>query len=243
MILVVGSTHDIPTILSTQAALRCQTLADAAELPNELLLAFAANRFLLELEFGKPVELMCYYGHGTESSLVGNEILTADLLSAENAGLLQNKILYAFACQAGNKLAPALIQAGARTVFASIDYMFGAFPEEDHNYFEDWLDTILIIPRTLFNYGTAGEAIQNFKNLCTTYIDKYKKNPDAYLNGDWYAEAFERNREGLMLFGDKSARLDAVAPKGTAPFTDVIRSFGHALNQFLPLDTTSKKEG
>lgn len=126
---------------------------------------------------------------------------------------LAGKILCAApACEVGQFFAPKMIETGGKAALASVEPMYAAFAEDEHNYLEDWHDYTIELYRVMMD-GTVGEAYNAYQEKCSFYLEKYKSKTDVWPNAEWYWNSVQRNRDDFMLFGDPNAKIEYTPSK------------------------------
>jgi len=168
----------------------------------------SATRFPLfaTLQYIPQLNILMYAGHGTPIALCGESIL-CDLITVEDVNWLKGKVISAIpACHTAVTLGREAVERGAKAFFGSEDAMFVAWKEWDHDYLSDWNDCMITFYRSLM-YKTFGEALEDYKNRFTHYIELYKKKLVDWPNAEWYISSFRRNRDGVILIGNPSDKL------------------------------------
>ncbi len=206
MILIITPIQDIPTSISYFAGKDLVNFCDNNKLLYKTLAGAEAYRAIFEstMLFNKNINLICYYGHGLEDGLLGQHIIS-NMCDKHNNHYFNRKIVYTMACWTGTELAPNTIQKGGLSYFGSTNWFYGAIPNEEYDYFSDWLNYITIIPKGLMNGLTCQQALDQYKDLINKYLNKYKNN--KYSDWDWYYHSTKSNMDYFKLFGDKGARL------------------------------------
>jgi len=211
--LIIAPFHDIPTRVSVDAALRLVSWAEEKGYAAALMYGWTAIRPVFWLAKGAEESgLIAYYGHGDEKHLCGFLPLTwcidyLSVLDMTNLAWGSGKIIYSMACEAGKKLGPMLVRLGAKAVFAATYSLYAFFPEIEHDYLEDWIDVMTVIPKALMEGKTAGEAYAKYKETWKKYLSLYASKKDEWANSDWYYGAGKVNMEQMRLFGDPNASL------------------------------------
>jgi len=194
-VLVVYSTDSAPTGVTTIGA---ETLIETLlrkGVKVDALNLFGATRipFMLRLLYNK-YDMLCYFGHGTSDSLVGQLPvgLLQRLVDLGNKGLLDNKVVYTVACLSMRKLGKAV----RGVYYGSEYYMFVGYPDQDHNYTKDFVDTWLQIPVYLVDHwGNWEKALELYKRKCSEYLKLYEKNLKVWGNADAYSYCMKMNRD------------------------------------------------
>lgn len=203
-----------PTHLSFQIAVQVYQLFEKNGLQVKFLGGPLASRptFIIALD-EVDLDLAMYLGHGSPYALCMEDPFCQLGFSIQDVAWLRNKILAAApACEVGEEFAPAMIQMGGKAALASIEPMYAAFMEEEHDYAEDWHDYTLTLYRTLIT-ETTGDAYQAYQDKCTEYLELYESKLGQWPNADWYINSTLRNRDDFMLFGDPQAKIDYTPSK------------------------------
>jgi len=170
---------------------------------------------LLEKDFANPIsffslgrraEIICYGGHGTPVSWVGQWILFHILApyGLKRVPFVRGKILAGIpCCQAGKILGPLTIRSGAKAFIGSVDYMWaGLGPEagwDGYNYAKDFIKTWVTLHTTLIETKDPEIAVETYKNLCLEFAEKYElQKPDE--EWEYHAWAMRENCEKVKLF-------------------------------------------
>ncbi len=211
--IIVAPFHDIPTRVSVDASLRLSSWAEEKGYKVGVMYGWTAIRpmFWLITQMSDD-DLICYFGHGDEKHLCGFLPLTfcidyLSVLDTTNLLWTRDKIVYSMACEAGKKLGPLLVQMGAKAVFAATYSLYAFFPEIEHDYLEDWIDVMTVIPKAIQEGKTCGEALTLYQAIWKKYLSLYESKKDVWANWDWYYGAGKINLEHMRLFGDPNASL------------------------------------
>jgi len=212
-VIVIVPHHDVPTCVSSLVADDLLRWAKEQGFQvKEVLYSFSAIRPVLYKSLLTPANLVCYYGHGSEVSLPG-QIPPSNMVDKGNVEWLRGKIVTTFACLSAFSLGKEAVQDfGIKTYFGSDDFMFVAFPEQEHNYLADLSEWINIIPKTLMQGYSAKEAYERYLEHGKSLIDFYENKLTEWPNADWYIQAFRRNLERYRLIGDPNATLENTPP-------------------------------
>jgi len=212
-ILLVAPTFDVPTTLSAIAASELTSFLQEHKYPFYMLSGLLPGRWYFEtfLKMHKDVNALFYLGHGSEDRLYGAEVFWA-MLDTKNDDLVQGLICWNMACLSGQQLGPDAIKKGARAWFGHLVLYNGAFPDESHNYTQDWIDYVTLVPKLLVQGMSCGDAFDAYKARLARYLSQYKEfaqNPDRYPNADWIVTTTQSNLEYARLFGDPNAKLSS----------------------------------
>jgi len=81
------------------------------------------------------------------------------------------------------------------TYYGSEYYMYVGYPDQDHNYTKDFVDTWLQIPVYLVDHwGDWEKALELYKRKCSEYLKLYEKNLKVWSNADAYSYCMKMNR-------------------------------------------------
>jgi hypothetical protein len=133
--------------------------------------------------------------HGDETCLAAETECAADL---DNANLFAGRIVYILACLCGKKLAPAMVEKGARAVLAFTDVVVLEIDAKTLTITRPFLET-LYYPRRLYDYISVGQVYDETIRKYNEWIDCLKV---------WDVATFDallHNRDCFKLFGDPSA--------------------------------------
>ena len=201
----------MPTHLSFLLMQRVNELL-GKKLPTTFLPGPLSTRPPFHYELGRNagLGLICYAGHGTEKSLVGEDLLFHMFHTGDARPIIKDKIIVAIpACSSARELGPKCIEAGASCFIGATDVMYAAFNNSYHKFFSDWQSQHMALYETLFRGGTAREALEAYKERGRYYVRLYKSHPE-WADSDWHAMAFNQNVEVTTLLGDPSARIGQV---------------------------------
>jgi len=204
MILIFTPHVDVPTTISFDAASRLAEVCERGGVPFRLVygLRVSGVAFRWKVYWYDP-PLIVYFGHGREDRLLGSY---GGMVTVRDVELLRGRVTYTMACKSGRVLGRKVAEEGG-VYFGSEDNMFAGFPEVDHDYMGDFIDTWLVIPISLISGLRTGEAYRRYIERCTYYVRLYERMIGEWDNADWYAEAMERNRDGYRLYGSGDVRV------------------------------------
>jgi len=218
-VIVIYPHHDVPTTISSFIA---DDLIQWARKRGIKVLDIYAMRAIRPALYSAmlftPANLICYYGHGSKWSLLG-QVPPSGLIKRDNVDWFGEKIVFTLACYSAQGLGPLAMRTRTRTYFGSEEVMYCAFPEGEHNYMEDLTHAINAIPKALIEGATCGEAFERYQETMRYYIDLYEEKEAVWPNADWYAHAFKMNLDYYRLIGDPNLRLaDVPAQVIRAPY-------------------------
>ena len=156
-----------------------------------------------------PVVIL-YGGHGFEDAWVGDNFFWYFLTPSRNLSVLKDKILYAIpVCLNGQILAPEVLKKGrASTMFASVDYMYAAFREEEHDYLEDFYRHWESLVMPLFEGRSTQDCYTNYIRYGNKLKQLYQIKSQEWPNASFYIDYLQDNIDGMQLFGDPNIRLE-----------------------------------
>jgi hypothetical protein len=206
-VIVVHTNYDETTrITSTWASDLISVVPAHAQLHGEK--ANSAN--LREvLENATSAALIAFYGHGTETKLLGHQ----QVASSEDAALiglagetllppaLSRHRIYAVACWAGSELGPALRDAGAE--FIGYQYAFHLAPGFHHRFKE-----IVNGGAAAWVNGMDGQQVwqQLYNDWDAFVVKKRHRNAAVYMSEDTFAAVFAQwNRDSLVYHRPKQS--------------------------------------
>lgn len=204
---VVYPLDSAPTSVTAIAGDRVAALLEEAGFTVFRFDTWKAARLILQLQqLVNPSPLVVYLGHGDADRLFGQLPvgLVSPLVDLLNAGVLRDKIVVTIACRTGLELGP---RSPARVYLGSRSWMYVAFPSEEHNYMEDYIDTWVQIPRALAEGKTAGEAYAAYADRVVRYLSLYDGHPE-WPNGVVYRKNLYENLAYYGLWGNPSAKLE-----------------------------------
>jgi hypothetical protein len=143
--------------------------------------------------------LVLGFSHGTEISLLSQDGTPA--LDIGTAIWMNNKIVYLYACYCGKKLAQALVDSGARAVFAFDDVVY-LILDQDGNPVEGYKETC-ILPAMLIAEGYKVE------DCYQVTLDKYERWIEYHeeKGNTLVADLFRWNRDHLILKGNGESTI------------------------------------
>lgn len=179
---------------------------------------------------GSKGGLLIYMGHGIEDAICGDSIL-CDMITVHDVNILKDMIVVAApCCLTGRELAVEAVKAGAKAYVGSTEVMYASFDEYEHPYRRDWNDMFLTLYRGILT-KTVEEAVRDYKNRCTYYMELYKRHFIDWPNADWNYMAAKFNRDYLTFFGDPHAKVDLPRkPLALDGIKEIMTTFGF----FLP---------
>jgi len=212
MILIVAPFTIPPTHLSFQLTRRFVKWLLNNGFKFETLDGVMANKppFLNILKTKPEIDLVIYTGHGTPSCLCGESLMcnmfcTVDVTRYKK--LIEDKVVIsAPACYTARSLGKAMIENGARCYMGSVEAMYAQFSDEDHDYFNDWVNMFL----TLYKHTVlenAGRGYEMYIKKGQQYIELYRAHLYDWNNSDWNIQAVKRNMKYFTLLGDRGATV------------------------------------
>lgn len=165
--------------------------------------------FSYALATNPDATLIAYLGHANATAFLGEELFGLGILAVDNVGEAKDRIIVGIpACLAGQKLGPSSVKASAKAFVGSVEEMYAAWPEQEHNYMADWFDYTLTLYRSLVGSLTAGKsaresvekAVNDYRARCTYYMELYKSNLERWPNSDYYYMACRQNRDYVVGF-------------------------------------------
>lgn len=239
-VIIVAPHMDLPTTFSAEAAFELADWLETHGVKYKMLYGVQANpySFKFAIRLFKP-KLICYYGHGTPSSLFGQ---WGNMVTVESAYILGNQLVYTMACESAKELGKRVGELNGN-YFGSTQPMYGGFPEFEHNYLKDFIECWNIIPRYLLAGYTAEKALQAYKSRCSYYIDMYESMTDKWVNADWYADAMRENRDWYVFIGDIDTNINVVR-EPLINFKELVNMnlWDKLLAQYGALDENIKKQ-
>jgi len=170
--------------------------------PQNLRLVFS-----YVLGYHSDAVLIAYLGHASATMFMGEEIAGPGILALDNAVQAKDRIVVGLpACLAAQKLGPTSVRAGAKAFVGSLEEMYAAWVEQDHNYMADWFDYTLTFYRSLVGSMSAGKSVEealskalvDYRERCTYFEQVYKQHLLDWPNADFYLHAVKQNRDFVV---------------------------------------------
>lgn len=222
-------------VIVTSAAFDCRYCQGAGLSTQHLVDAMIHSRMQVDHNFrteavraeieesirSKDPELFFGFGHGLQDIFTGN--FENVVLNAQNAHLLQGKIVYLHSCLTGNRLGPTLIQSGAKAFIGYDDLWYWVADDINRDAYRDKAAEPFFRGAHEVIYGllrgeTVGQAYQSAINKYNAYIDQYDS-VDAEIT-----KYLLWDRDILLVLGDTSARLTELLselPPGPEPTAQI----------------------
>jgi len=198
-ILVIYPADSTPTIPTFNGGVYISKMLKSKGHKVDDLAGITATRFPFSifLKWNK-YDMIVYLGHGGSDRLFGQLPfgLIQALMTLSDAYSFRDQVIVTIACLSGKRLGKLI---RAKAYYGSEYYMMVAFPEVDHNYMLDFIETWSTIPLHLAENGDDFlGAYREYQKRCTYYIEQYKKN--KWTNWDTYAYALKINRDYYRVF-------------------------------------------
>lgn len=150
----------------------------------------------------RAVDLVLLCGHGSSSTVDGNEDI---ILDTENDDLLKGKTIHALSCQSASELGPDAVKKGANS-YIGYREDFIAFLDDSKRTskpLEDeiaslFLNPAFTAPKTLLKGGTPDEAMSAAKNAYNKSI-RDALNSDIQSDADQFINWLFWDRDNLVL--------------------------------------------
>jgi hypothetical protein len=129
---------------------------------------------------------------------------TSYAVDLSNAHLFSNKIVYIMACESGQKLAPEMVNKGAKAVLAYTDVLWFTIDVYTMRLTKPFED-VLCYPRELYKFKKVGQVYDEMMGKFDYWLDCLKY---------WEPEARDfllNDRDCFKLFGDRNAAVPSVA--------------------------------
>jgi len=195
-----------PTYLSFEIANRVESLLKNVNLRVVRFSGLLASKETAFIHLPEH-NLFVYMGHARKNALCGENVFLCNLVTVADASIFKDQIVVANpACESAAELGPAIVKAGARAFLGSVENMYAHFNEAEHNYQDDWFEYTLIFYMSVLT-KTMGEAVEDWKNEITRYMDLYKTHLDDWPNADWNYFAAKMNRDNFVVLGDPQAMV------------------------------------
>jgi len=139
------------------------------------------------------------FSHGSEDALIGPEI-GENVFDLANAVWFNNKIVSIVACHTGRKLAPAMVDAGARAVFAYSDELRLRITGDTYEPLEGFKECISA-PKYIYDGLKA-------KDVYDAVIAEYNKWIDYWDEKDPVtADVLRHDRDCFVLVGSGESKI------------------------------------
>lgn len=156
------------------------------------------NKTILEINNSKF--LFVAYSHGLDDSLLCNNQNNAYVAANKNTHLFNNSLFYTWSCSCGKELGPDLIRKGCYTFIGYDDYIMAGTGEMEH-----FIRCANYGIKMLIAGKNTGDAFDNMIKEYTKTIDYFDEICDTML-----ASFFRRNRDALMIDGDREITLNDI---------------------------------
>ena len=154
----------------------------------------------------KAPRLFVFYGHGTDSEMIGQD--RKPIIDLDNAHLLKGWVVYAMACNTVNILGPAIIEAGGVAYIGFSEHF--KFIPYTHEVFGKCVNNVI---EEILNGISLSDAIKSARDRFDYYIEEYKercsKTDDPQLKSI-FEKTFKlltHDKSALTLLGDTGVIL------------------------------------
>lgn len=160
--------------------------------------------FSYVLRYHPDAVLTAYMGHANPTMFMGEEIAGPGILAVDNVAEAKGHIIVGLpACLSAQQLGPATVRAGAKAFAGSMEEMYAAWSEQEHNYMADWFDYTLTFYKSLVGLLTAGKTVEeamskalaDYRERCSHFEQLYKQHLQDWPNADFYLHAVKQNRD------------------------------------------------
>jgi len=193
--LVIAPLDSIPTTFTYCFAQEVVKYLKSLGWSVNTLFTMNANRIAYALVNTRAYDLIIYTGHGVRKptpAWVGQLQLVPILgwlQDKSNASKLDRRNVITFCC-----FGYWLVRyVPAHTYFGSTYAMYVAFPNEEHDYMRDFLDTWMTLVRTYIEAGDPFYALREYKRRGYEYVKEYIRN--KWFGWDVYQRAMLKNIE------------------------------------------------
>ena len=135
---------------------------------------------------GKKYDIICFFGHGEERSLLGSD--GRAIFDDNNIDYAEGAIFIAIACKSGRWLALSATSKGARAFFGFRDVCYLPMSSEKHAYMSDFIRSFSVPLLSLLEGYTIFQSVTEFQSLAREYAAKYEeKDYDEFsrIMGAW----------------------------------------------------------
>jgi len=150
--------------------------------------------------------IMAGHGNATTYTSQREEVV---LKACENDEVMSGTLSHFISCSVGQQLLPSIIKkGGVGTVGYMVDFTFMVntdYSVEEDPYAEPFKDVTVTIITKMLQGATLQQVWQAGVDKCNEWIKKLRDKPEI----DWaeVISCLEHDRDGLVAFGDKSARV------------------------------------
>ena len=150
--------------------------------------------------------IMAGHGNATTYTAQREEVV---LRKCENDEIMSGTLSHFISCSVGQQLLPSIIEkGGVGTVGYMVDFTFMVntdYSVEQDPYAEPFKDVTVTIITRMLQGATLQQVWQAGVDKCNEWIAKLWGRPET----DWaeVISCLEHDRDGLVAFGDKSARV------------------------------------
>lgn len=128
---------------------------------------------------GKSYDIICFFGHGEERSLLGSD--GRAIFNDDNIDYMENAVVIAIACKSANWLAMSAASKAAKCYFGFRDICYLPKSSEKHAYMSDFIRTFSVPLLALLEGYTVHLALEQLQSLCREYAAQYEeKEYDPY---------------------------------------------------------------
>ena len=155
-----------------------------------------------------PTDFIIYLGHGGINKLYGDLTfgMFVPLIDTSVLELIEDKIVITIACLTGKELGPAA-KYHAKCYTGSTNYMYIALNHPENAYMNDFIETWWALVSALVDGKTVQEAVEQYKRVCSGFIDEYRRRKSDWDMADTYEYYLRQNRDCYNIYGDKRATL------------------------------------
>jgi hypothetical protein len=167
---------------------------NANTLAKYILAALEAEGFIVDLLEGNEVkranlpdqqyDCIAYCGHGNAKELTPNG---QPIFDDSNASYFAGAVVIAIACESAKWLGLTAVSKGAKAYIGFTDLVYIPESTDAHNYMGDFVRAFMTIPLSLLDGYTVNQAVQNFKEQCDRYAQKYDEKEYDEVYGAMYA--------------------------------------------------------
>lgn len=166
--------------------------------------------------------VVVYTGHGFPDKWMGDDPIFGTLM-IEQAYLLKDRAVMAVpSCYTAKGIGVEAIKEGARFYVGSVDLVWIAWNEWDHEYRRDFEFTWFTLVSTILDGKSPAEALKTYKELCSDLIKYYDEHD--LPNGDYYGDLLAHNRDGMVVLGNENDILPPPISFRTPAIKEVYKS-------------------
>lgn len=219
--IIVSPTHSKETRLLATSAVTLHRFFKSKGIRSNILLGFGARKLPLLTAMnaakGRRIALF-YYGHGTQQTLIGSEVLTRPFsrchLVTKNLKnpimrkmyqSLKDGLVFTIACDSAANLGTFMVDNGIRAFVGSIKPMEITHDLDfDRDGVRDMRDVMTIAPRSLVEGANLSQAVENYRTRALEMFNAY----NFKVSAPDLQQMMDRNIKYYKIIGDGGWMFD-----------------------------------